>query len=113
MLKDVAKAAALKVQKSFKLYPQEICLLSGAPRSGTTALISWLDRHPRVAAFQESRILVGTHRFMADVYRFNNLERDSETLVELARHLVLDYYSSCRVLIGKSVLVDKEPLEPV
>jgi hypothetical protein len=66
-----------------------------------------------VAAFQESRILVGIHRFVEDVDRFNHLDRESEKLVKLARHLVRGYYSSCRVLIGKSVVVDKEPLEPI
>jgi hypothetical protein len=113
LLREVARPAVLRVQRTFRLFPQEICLISGAPRSGTTALIDWLGHQPGVAAFEESRILVGIHRFIEDVYRFNKLERDSERLVNLARHLVLDYYSSCRVLIGKRILLDKEPLEPV
>jgi hypothetical protein len=113
MLKKVARPAALKVQRTFRLFPREMCLISGAPRSGTTALTDWLSHQPGVAGFQESRILIGIHRFIEDVYRFNNLVKDTGKLVILARHLVLEYYGSSRVLIGKRVLIDKEPLEPV
>lgn len=34
-------------------------------------------------------------------------------IANLARQLVFDYYSNSRILIGKSLLVDKEPLEPI
>jgi hypothetical protein len=50
---------------------------------------------------------------MEDIYRFKNLESDSARIGNLARQLVRDYYVSSRILIGKSLLVDKEPLEPV
>ena len=113
MLKEVAKPVILRFQRNFKLFPREICLISGAPRSGTTALIKWLGHQPGVSAFQESRILVSIHRFMEEIYRFKNSDRGSATIVNLARHLVFDYYSSSRILIGKRLLADKEPLEPI
>jgi hypothetical protein len=95
------------------LHPASLCLISGAPRSGTTALIEWLGRHPDVAAFQESRILVGLHGFLDDVDRFAKLATNSAELVSLARQLALQYYASSGVLLGKRVIVDKEPLEPI
>lgn len=50
---------------------------------------------------------------MEEIYRFRNLEKDGAMIVNLARQLVLGYYSNSRVLIGKRLLVDKEPLEPI
>jgi len=50
---------------------------------------------------------------MQEICRFRNLDRDSATILNLARHLVFDYYSSSRILIGKRLLIDKEPLEPI
>ncbi len=113
LLKRLAKPAVLKFQRYFRLFPQEICLISGAPRSGTTALFAWLNDQPAVAAYTESRILVGIHRFMEQVYRFRDLKSHSTTLIKLARSLVFDYYASSSVLIGKRLLLDKEPLEPI
>lgn len=113
MLRDLVRRAALEFQETLNLFPKEICLISGAPRSGTTALLDWLGHQAGVAAFQESRILVSIHRFIDEVYRFNHLERESRQLVRLARHLVVRYYASNRVLIGKQLVVDKEPLEPI
>jgi hypothetical protein len=109
----VARLAVLKLQRNLGLFPREICLVSGAPRSGTTALIEWLGHQPGVSAFVESRILVGMHRFIEEVDRFQNLDKDSAIIVNLARRLVFDYYSGSRILIGKRLLMDKEPLEPI
>jgi hypothetical protein len=111
--KNAARAVISKLQRNFKLLPRGICLISGAPRSGTSALLEWLAHQPGVSAFHESRILVSVHKFMEEIYRFRDLDKDSVTLVDLARDLVLDYYYSSRSLIGKRLLVDKEPLEPI
>ena len=113
MLREVAQPAVLQFQRTFKLIPGEFCLVSGAPRSGTTALVNWLGQQRGVSAVQESRILVGIHRFMEDIDRFKGLARDGARIITLARRLVLDYYAGSRILIGKRLLVDKEPLEPV
>jgi hypothetical protein len=111
--KKRARAAILKLQRNSRLFPREICLISGAPRSGTSALCEWLGQQPGVSAFQESRILVSIHKFMEEVSRFQNLDKDSAMIVNLARQFVFDYYSSSRILIGKRLLIDKEPLEPI
>ncbi|MBL0344287.1 hypothetical protein [Candidatus Villigracilis affinis] len=41
------------------------------------------------------------------------MEKDSQLIFGMARGLVYDYYSSSRILMTKSLLVDKEPLEPI
>jgi hypothetical protein len=113
LFKAAARYAVLKLQKKFRLFPKEICLISGAPRSGTSVLCEWLGHQPRVLAFFESRILVSIHGFMEEIYRFQNLDGDSATLINLARNLVFDYYSNSNILMGKRLLIDKEPLEPI
>lgn len=97
LLKGVAKSALLKLQKNFMLYPCEICLISGAPRSGTTALCEWIGCQNDVSAFEESCILVSIHRFMNDINRFQKLEKASATTVKLSRTLVFNYYATSRV----------------
>lgn len=112
-IKGVTRSAILKLQRNFRLFPKEFCLISGPPRSGTSVLCEWLGHQPGIKAFYESRILVSIHRFMDEVHRFRNLEKDCTIIANLARHLVFDYYSSSRVLIGTRLLVEKEPLEPI
>jgi len=112
-IKGVKRPSVLKLQRNFRLFPKEICLISGPPRSGTSVLCEWLGHQPGVSAFPESRILVSISRFMNEIDRFRSLDRDSETIVNLARRLVFDYYSGSRILMGKRMLIDKEPLEPI
>lgn len=103
----------LRLRQPLQLGPADYCLLTGAPRSGTTALINWLGNQRGIAAFQESRVLVAAHRFLQDTDRFSVLHANSATLIPLIRNVTLDYYSSIRSLMGKRLLVDKEPLEPI
>ena len=112
-VKGLAISSVLKLQKNLSLFPKKICLISGAPRSGTSALCEWLGHQQGVSAFPESRILVSTHRFMEEIHRFANLENNSTRIEDLTRRLIFDYYSSSRILIGKRLLLDKEPLEPI
>jgi hypothetical protein len=112
-IKGVARSAILKYQRIIRLIPRNFCLISGAPRSGTSALCEWLGDQPGVKAFYESRTLVSIHKFMDEVHRFRNLEKDCAIIAKLARRLVFDYYSGSRVLLGTRLLVDKEPLEPI
>lgn len=111
--RQTAKRLALKFQTNFRILPRKICLISGAPRSGTTALGKWLGCQQGIAAFPESRILISVNKFMEESRRFKSLESDSARIEDLARQIVFDYYSNSRMLIGKSLLVDKEPLEPI
>jgi hypothetical protein len=113
LLKGVARPTVLKFQRKFRIFPRQICLISGSPRSGTSALCKWLGCQPGVSAFFESRLLVSIHGFMEEIYRFHSLDRDSATLINLARNLVFDYYSNKNILMGKQLLIDKEPLEPI
>jgi hypothetical protein len=113
IVKGMDKTRILKLQRNLRIIPRNICLISGAPRSGTTALCDWLSLQRGVAAFSESRILVSIHRFMEEVHRFRNLETNRAMISRLARNLVKDYYSGSQKLLGKRLLVDKEPLEPV
>jgi hypothetical protein len=50
---------------------------------------------------------------MEEIHRFRNLDNDSTIILNLIRQLIYDYYSSSRVIIGKRLLLDKEPLEPI
>jgi len=113
LIKEVVKSVILKLQRNFRIFPKEICLISGAPRSGTSVLCEWLGRQPGVVAFSESRILVSIHALMEQISRFQNLGRNSTTIIDLIRYLIFNYYSSSRILIGKRLLVEKEPLEPI
>ena len=109
----LATPFVLRLQKRFRLFPQGLCLITGAPRSGTSALCEWLGIHSAVSSFPESRILVSVHAFLEEALRFKNLQVNSDEIVGLARNLVQDYYSTERVLMGKNLVVDKEPLEPI
>ena len=111
--KAVIRPAILKLQRHLGLAPHKICLISGAPRSGTSALCEWLGKQKQVSAFPESRILVSAHKFIEESHRFQNLNKDSARITNLTRQLVFSYYYGSRILIGKRLLVDKEPLEPI
>ena len=111
--KTIIRPAILKFQRHFGLSPRNLCLISGAPRSGTSALCEWLGKQRQVSAFPESRILVSAHKFIEEAHRFQNLSKDSARITNLARQLVFSYYYDSRILIGRRLLVDKEPLEPI
>ncbi len=108
-----AKAVAKMLQKPLRIRPKHFCLISGAPRSGTTAVGSWLCDCHGVAGFMESRILVAVHRFIQEIHRFEDLDCCQEKLIPLARRLVYGYYADHAVLFRKTLLLDKEPLEPI
>ena len=76
-------------------------------------MCEWLGHQPGVVVFQESRILVSIHRFLEETYRFQNPNHDTAVLTKLASQLVSNYYAASNILIGKKLLVDKEPLEPI
>jgi len=92
---------------------QRFCLVSGAPRSGTTAVLDWLDSLWEVAGFDESRILIAIHRLMEEIYRFKDLEKNKGHITDMARRLAYEYYCSQRILLKQNLIVNKEPLEPI
>jgi hypothetical protein len=110
-IKYVALQQGMNLQTKFNIYPKNICLITGAPRSGTSALCDWLGTQREVSSFPESRILVSANKFIEEAYRFQN--PDKRIIDNLIKRLILNYYSKSRMLIGKKLLVDKEPLEPI
>lgn len=112
-IKKATARVALKFQNNLQIHPRDICLITGAPRSGTSALCEWLGAQPGVSAFPESRILISAHRFLEEAFRFKNLANDNADLADLVSQLVAAYYSKSRVLMDGKLVVDKEPLEPI
>lgn len=108
-----ARSVALNLQKKIGLVPRDFCLITGSPRSGTSALARWLGMQRQISAFQESRILISAHRFLEEACRFQNLEKEIWRIEALSRKLVFEYYVDSRVSLGKRLIVDKEPLEPI
>lgn len=101
-----------RLERIFKKWPEQLCLITGAPRSGTTAVGRWLNSQTKVAALSETRILIALHRFLEETNRFKSF-RDNEKSVSMGRNLAYDlYWKRCK-MIGINLLVDKEPLEPI
>jgi hypothetical protein len=108
-----ARSVAINIQKKIGLFPRDLCLITGSPRSGTSALVRWLGMQRQISAFPESRILVSAHRFLEEAHRFQNLEKEIWRIEALMRKLVFEYYIDSRLSVGKRLIVDKEPLEPI
>lgn len=111
--RQFARSVALNLQKKIGLFPREFCLITGSPRSGTSALVRWLGMQRPISAFPETRILISAHRFLEEACRFQNLEKEIWRIEALARKLVFEYYIDSRLSVGKRLIVDKEPLEPI
>lgn len=112
-LKKVAKSVALRLQDTLCLEPRTFCLVTGPPRSGTTALARWLLSQDRIVGLNESRILVSVHRLVSEIHRFQDLHKERRQLEVLARRFALACYGAFGVYFGTRALVDKEPLEPI
>ncbi len=112
-IEKITTSIVFGAQRYLKPFPQEFCLITGPPRSGTSALNTWLGRQRSVVAFHESRILLSVNRFIEEAFRFENLESDREKIEKLAHNLVYDYYLNSSILFNKKLLVEKEPLEPI
>lgn len=93
--------------------PQQLCLITGPPRSGTSALVKWLEQQEGVRAFNESRMLVAAHGMMREVHRFKKLDRSKDGATASAKRAVLAYYAEVTHYTNPPILIDKEPLEPI
>jgi hypothetical protein len=93
------------------LQPLQI-FITGCPRSGTTALLRWVESHKKVVGFGETRILLSSHYFWREVKKHRMLSSDKDVIIRLLRNLIAEYYSSKKFLWGHKV-IDKLPLEPV
>lgn len=105
------KVAAL--QEVLGYHPGVFCLVTGSPRSGTTAVVRWLGKQSGITVFSESRILVGTHALLQEVHRFRSLHKNEPSISTALRRMVFGYYAERRNYSNHDILVDKEPLEPI
>lgn len=90
----------------------ELALITGSPRSGTTAMLDWLGARPRVVAHEESRILLAAHRFLAEVDRFQALDDARDDALHALRSCCLAY-AMRDAPESTRLLIEKEPLEPI
>jgi hypothetical protein len=87
-------------------------LITGCPRSGTTAVLEWLGQQDRVAAHEESRILHAAERFLGEVERFATLSAAADSALSVLRTAVISY--ARRGAAGDArLIVEKEPLESI
>jgi hypothetical protein len=89
-----------------------LALITGSPRSGTTAVLEWLGARPGVAAREESRILLAAHRFLAEVDRFQVLDDARDDALHALRAACLAY-AMRDAPDSTRLLIEKEPLEPI
>jgi len=112
VLKRKTNSAGLRLirrlEKSFKRWPEQFCLITGAPRSGTTAMELWLNSQKKVVAFHETRILRTTHKFLEEAKRYSNLEPRGE-FADLARSVAYQFYSKRCIMKENNIIIDKEP----
>jgi len=100
------------LERAFRKWPEQFCLITGAPRSGTTAVEKWLNRQEKTVAFHESRMLIAVHRFIEEIYRHSSFKNDKKFL-EMGRNMAYKFYSSRCKIVEYKLLIDKEPLEPI
>ncbi len=92
--------------------PQRLLFVTGAYRSGTTAVVRWLGDHPDVMANSESRALVALHELRNTERRFSKLHRHGEDVAALSGEMLLSLYHVTSGHSGAKVALDKEPLGP-
>lgn len=116
VLKRKANSAGVRLinglEKTFKKWPEQFCLITGAPRSGTTAMEVWLNSQKKTNALHETRILVSIHRFIEEMKRHYTLDSGAK-YTGMARNLVYEFYSDRCIMSGIELIIDKEPLEPI
>ena len=102
---------ALELQRLLPLFPDSFCLVTGAPRSGTSAMVSWLGRQSRVKSFAETKLLLVAHRLRRSLLSWKRfLEADISRRV---RQFIHQSYAQEGVYLGAHTLLDKEPLDPL
>jgi len=111
-MRKLIESIIYNIQFRIAVNPKEICLITGSPRSGTSAGLYWLGEHKKVIWFYESRILVASHKYLKEVERFINLSENQTRILKILRNQTLRYYGMFKLLWGR-VLIDKEPLEPI
>jgi len=90
-------------------WPKTVCLVTGAPRSVTTAVTDWLRIFKKAAVFHEERICLAADDFLKRVHHSRRLFERRGDLEPLLRNLVFRYCRRVTPLSGK-VLIFKENL---
>ena len=111
-LKNNLEYSILRLQPLIRFQHKGIGLVTGCPRSGTSAMITWLHKNKGVARFFEARILVCAHHLYSEVERFIYLQQKSSYFIKEIRKFILNYYASQKLIFRKQI-IDKEPLEPI
>ncbi len=91
--------------------PYRFALVTGCPRSGTTAMVQWLGQQKGVSAVSETRILVAVHEFLQAFDRLGH-KSAKRRLIRTVLRTVSHHYAT-RIPIWGQLVVDKEPLEPI
>lgn len=101
----------LGVQSRLPVFPSSFCLVTGAPRSGTSAIASWIGKQFRVRGFSESKILFAAHQLRQSLLSWERFPEDK--INRMVRRFVENYYAEAGWCLGAKLLFDKEPLDPM
>jgi hypothetical protein len=101
-----------RIQAALGLRPRSFFLITGCPRSGTSALHSWLKLERQTACIYEPRNLIAAHQYMNQVDRLSILNLHRSWNIAGIKEAVYYYYARY-LRIWRRVLIDKEPLEPI
>jgi len=92
-----------------RIPPREICIITGCPRSGTTAMLRWLSESNQIAGFDEPKICKMSSRFMGDVYYYAALYPNRDVLGKLFKNILYKYMGHQKIIWNKTLVI-KEPL---
>lgn len=112
MIAGRIKSAARRLSRAAAVAPRRFALVTGAPRSGTTAMMRWLNDSRDICSFSETRVLIAAHGFLRETSKFWKLDHDAAALIPDLRRLVIRHYAQYAWLPRYRVVLDKEPLEP-
>lgn len=90
--------------------PERFVMISGCPRSGTSACLQWMNSHPKTATFYENRIAYALSDFCAAVNRYEKLGERGDLLRREIRALFLRDAADQKN-IRRKTLVLKEPVQ--
>jgi hypothetical protein len=74
-------------------------------------MVSWLGEQPQVKSFSETKLLFPAHRLRQALLSWERFSEQDAS--EGARRFIRDGYAREGVYLGSSLLLDKEPLDPL
>lgn len=99
----------LKTQKYLHLFPRDVCVITGCPRSGNTAMLNWLAQSNQTVTLDEEKICKAAARFLKLTYNVKRLYENRYLIENLLRDLIYKYVSEQRFVWNK-LIIYKEPL---